>query len=55
MGDQQKNLSNIKTGIILVLAFLFVSFVLGQNFCTQAISEEIPAKTELEKIFEKYF
>jgi len=53
MGDWQKNLSNIERGIILVLAFVFVSFVLSQNLCPQAISEEIPSQTELEKILKK--
>ena len=53
MGDRQKNVSNIKTGIILGLAFVFVFFVLSQNLCTRAVSEEIPAQAELEKILKK--
>lgn len=53
MGDRQKHFSNIRTGIILALAFVFVFFVFSQNLCTGVTSEEIPAQVKLEKILKK--
>ena len=53
MGDKQKYVSNIKTGIILALAFVFVFFVFCQNLCTRALSEEIISQEELEKILKR--
>ena len=53
MGDQKKNLSTIQTGIILILAFLFISFIFSQSVCTQAVSKEQPDEMMLDKILIK--